>query len=103
MEEYRRIYIDKIPVRTEGLPIPVRGHDVIHHALVCGVQAADGVIHFLGLVQAWFAASIVRPYFELTVRIMWYSERPNGWHELLAYWAKEMLAAADRTVKDCDP
>jgi hypothetical protein len=100
--EYSRIYADKIPVRSDDMPpFPVHGHDAIHRALKCGLETTDGVIHFISLGQPWCAATVVRAYFELTLRITWHNKRENGWKELLGYWAGETLSAADRKLKDC--
>lgn len=81
-------------------PIPIRGHDVIHKALDYGAGAIDGAIHFLNIAQPWFAANIVRAYFELVLRIMWCRTRTNGWQELIGWWAEETIKAADRSVAD---
>jgi len=100
MAEYQGIYIDHVPVRLSDPPIPIRGHDVIHQTLVYGAGAIDGVIHFLKIAQPWFAANIVRAYFELVLRIMWCRTRTNGWQELIGWWAEETIKAADRSVAD---
>lgn len=50
--------------------------------------------------QPWFAASIVRTYFELVLRMMWCKGRTNGWQEIIGWWAGETLNAADREFKD---
>ena len=98
--EYRTIYIDHVPVRVGDPPVPIRGHDVIHKALDYGAGAIDGVIHFLEIAQPWFAANIVRAYFELVLRMMWCRTRTNGWQELIGWWAEETIKAADRSVAD---
>jgi hypothetical protein len=98
--EYRKIYINHVPVRVGDPPIPIRGHDVIHKALDYGVGAIDGVIHFLNIAQPWFAANIVRAYFELVLRMMWCRTRMNGWQELIGWWAEEIIKAADRSLAD---
>ena len=101
MTEYRKIYIDHQQVRTSDPPVPTRGHEVIHQALDYGVGTTDGVIHFLELGQPWFAANIVRAYFELALRMMWCRiGTKNAWLELIGSWAKETIKAADRSVKD---
>jgi hypothetical protein len=100
MAEYRSIYIDHVPFHIGDPPIPIRGHDVIHKALDYGAGAIDGVIHFLNIAQPWFAANIVRAYFELVLRIMWCRTRTNGWQELIGWWAEETIKAADRSVAD---
>jgi len=98
--DYREIYINRVPVRESDPPIPIRGHDVIHKALDYGAGAIDGAIHFLNIAQPWFAANIVRAYFELVLRIMWCRTRTNGWQELIGGWAEETIKAADRSVAD---
>jgi hypothetical protein len=65
-----------------------------------GGGAIDVSIHFLNTAQPWFAANIVRAYFELVLRIMWCRTRSNGWQELIGWWAEETIKAADRSLAD---
>jgi hypothetical protein len=98
--EYRQIYINHVPMRVGDPPIPIRGHDAIHKALDYGAGAIDGAIYFLNIAQPWFAATIVRAYLELVLRIMSCRTRKNGWQELIGWWAEETIKAADRSLVD---
>jgi hypothetical protein len=100
LTDFRKQYAARHPARTDAPPIPIRGHDVIHRALDYGVETCQGARHFMEIGQPWFAAAIVRAYFELVIRIMWSKTRTNGWQEIIGWWAEDTLKAADREAKD---
>jgi len=98
--DFQKLYIAQHPIRTGDPPFPIKGHDVIHHALDYGIDTCSEVHHLLEVGKPWFAAAIARPYFELVLRIMWCRTRTNGWQEIIGWWAEETLKAADKVLKD---
>jgi hypothetical protein len=98
--DFRQQYLAVHPRRIGDPPFPIRGHDVIHRAIDYGIETCEAVRHFNGVRQPWFGAIVTRTYLEMILRMLWCCTRPNGWQEIIGWWAEDTIKAADRHLKD---
>ncbi len=103
--EYRQLYTSKHPPRTEPPPFPTCGHDIIYGAIDFGISTCKSVIVLSENHQLQNAATVVRPFLELSLRLVWCRQVDNGWQRLLANYAKETLdaAEAEKSVDGVNP
>ena len=76
---------------------------MLTHAVKYGQSSLKVIAGLLEASETVFhAGTLCRPFYELSLRLLWAAREPNGWERLQAYWAREDKRFAER-VLDYDP